>query len=58
LTERIVRSTLVTAWSWGLADQHLAVARTRRRTAWCGALRVGDDDGVATLQYRDDRLGS
>ena len=42
----------------GLADQHLAVARERddgRRGA--GALGVGDDDGVATLQYRDDGVG-
>ena len=42
----------------GLADQHLAVARERddgRRGT--GALGVGDDDRVATFQYRDDGVG-
>ena len=42
----------------GLADQHLTVARERddgRRGA--RALGVGDDDRVATLQYRDDGVG-
>ena len=42
----------------GLADEHLAVARERDdRRGGAGALGVGDDDGVATLQYRDDGVG-
>ena len=42
----------------GLTDQHLAVARERDdRRGGAGALRVGDDDGVATLEYRDDGVG-
>ena len=42
----------------GLADEHLAVACERDdRRGGAGALGVGDDDGVATLQYRDDGVG-
>ena len=42
----------------GLADQHLAVARERDdRRRGARALGVGDDDGVATFEYRDDGVG-
>ena len=42
----------------GLADQHLAVTcKGHHRRGRAGSLGVGDDDRVATLENRDDRVG-
>ena len=42
----------------GLADQHLAIAcKSDHRRRGAGALRVGDDDGVAAFENRDDGVG-